>query len=647
MRQLLDNFGGECGVRKMRAIRLAAIVCVAAGIAGGWAGWVHVREARAQAPSGLIDVSALYTKQDAMIPMRDGVRLHTEIYAPKNAAEALPFLITRTPYGTSDDKNGYSSLFNIYQEMIPEGYIFVMQDIRGRYGSEGKFVMQRPARDRRDAKSIDEGTDTYDTIDWLLKNVSNNNGRAGLLGISYGGWLTAMALLEPHPALKAVSEQASPADMFLGDDFHHNGAFRLSYGFEYAAMMETGKTNFIFHFDKYDTYEWYLALGPLSNVDRNYLHGELPTWEDFVNHPNYDSFWQKQAFYPYLKDMHLTVPDLNVAGWWDQEDFYGPVKIYETLEKHDTNHLNYLVVGPWNHGGWARSDGESLGRVKFGSATSKYFRANVQAKWFAHWLKDKGELPFKKALTFQTGTNKWVPFDAWPPKENVSEKKLYFGADGKLSFDAPEETGAEAFDSYISDPAHPVPYRHRPVEETYGPGSHWYTWLVEDQRFVDSRPDTVNWSTGALDHDVCVAGDIVAHLYASTTGSDSDWVAKLIDVYPEEYKAEPSMGGYELMIADEVFRGRFRNSFEKPEAIVPNQVTPYTIDLHTNDHCFLKGHRIMVQVQSTWFPIIDRNPQKFVPSIFKAKASDYIKATQRIYRSRKYPSNVEIPVVQR
>ncbi|HKV28159.1 MAG TPA: CocE/NonD family hydrolase [Candidatus Acidoferrales bacterium] len=629
----------------MRRMWIVVVLCVGAMVAALCGGPRRVRGE--QAAADLIDLSQSYSKMDAMIPMRDGVKLHTEIYAPKNATEALPFLITRTPYGTSDDKNGYSSLFNIYQEMIPEGYIFVMQDIRGRYKSEGKFVMQRPPRDRNGAKSIDEGTDTYDTIDWLLKNVPNNNGRAGLLGISYGGWLTAMALLEPHPALKAVSEQASPADMFLGDDFHHNGAFRLSYGFEYAAMMETGKTNFIFHFDKYDTYEWYLALGPLSNVNKDYLHGELPTWDDFVNHPNYDSFWQKQAYYPYLKDMHLTVPDLNVAGWWDQEDFYGPVKIYETLEKHDTDHLNYLVVGPWNHGGWSRSDGESLGAVKFGSATSKYFRANVQAKWFAYWLKGKGRVPFQKALTFQTGTNQWVPFDAWPPKSNVTMKRLYFQSGAKLSFDAPEEAGTEAFDSYISDPAHPVPYRHRPIEETYGPGSHWYTWLVEDQRFVDSRPDTVSWSTGALDQDVCVAGDIVAHLYASTTGSDSDWVAKLIDVYPEEYAAEPSMGGYELMIADEVFRGRFRNSFEKPEAIVPNQVTPYTIDLHTNDHCFLKGHRIMVQVQSTWFPIIDRNPQKFVPSIFKATASDYIKATQRIYRSRKYPSNVEIPVVQR
>ena len=627
----------------MKPAKRIVILCFAAALVALCVAPQHARAARTQ--SSLLDVSQLFTKMDVMIPMRDGVHLHTEIYVPKNSNGPLPFLITRTPYGTNDDAKGYSRIFNIYQEMIPDGYIFVMQDIRGRYKSEGTFVMQRPPRDRRDPKSIDEGTDTYDTIDWLVKNVPNNNGRAGLLGISYGGWLTTMALLEPHSALKAVSEQASPADMFLGDDFHHNGAFRLSYGFEYAAMMETGKTNFIFHFDKYDTYEWYLALGPLGNVDRNYLHGQLPTWEDFVNHPNYDSFWRKQAFYPYLKNMHLTVPDLNVAGWWDQEDFYGPVKIYETLEKHDTNHLNYLVVGPWNHGGWSHGDGSSLGRVQFGSATSKYFRENVQAKWFAYWLKGKGSLPFQKALTFQTGSNKWVPFDAWPPKTGVTPQKLYFRSGSGLSFDPPRQTGAKAFDSYISNPAHPVPYRHRPIEETYGPGSHWYTWLVQDQRFVDSRPDTVSWSTGALDHDVCVAGDIVAHLYASTTGSDSDWVAKLIDVYPENYTPEPSMGGYELMIADEVFRGRFRNSFEKPEAIVPNQVTPYTIDLHTNDHCFLTGHRIMVQVQSTWFPIIDRNPQKFVPNIFKASASDYVKTTQKIYRSRQYPSSVEVPVL--
>jgi len=593
-----------------------------------------------------VPASEVFTKRDVMIPMRDGVRLHTEIYTPKNARGPLPFMITRTPYGTNDDPSGYSRLLNLYRAMWPDGYIFVMQDIRGRYGSEGHFVMQRPPRDKSNPHSIDEGTDTYDTINWLLQNVPNNNGRAGLAGISYGGWLTTMALLEPNPALKAVSEQASPANMFLGDDFHHNGAFRLSYAFEYAAEMETGKTDVLFHFDKYDTFEWYLDLGPLSNVDAKYLHGRIPTWEDYVNHPNYDSFWQKQAFYPYLKNLHLSVPNLNVAGWWDQEDFYGPVEIYETLERHDTNHFNYLIVGPWNHGGWAHGQGSSLGRIQFGQPTSKEFRDDVQAKWFAYWLKGEGELPFHKVRTFETGSDKWVDYDAWPPTSDVTERRLYFHADRRLSFAAPQETGSKAFDSYISDPANPVPYRHRPIEETYGPGSHWYTWLVQDQRFVDNRPDTMSWSTGTLDSNVCVAGDIVAHLYASTTGSDSDWIAKLIDVYPESYAPDPTMGGYELMIADEVFRGRFRHSFEKPEPITPGKVTPYTIDLHTNSHCFLKGHRIMVQVQSTWFPIIDRNPQKYVPNIFKAKASDYIETTQRIYRSKQYPSNVEIPVVR-
>ncbi len=588
---------------------------------------------------------ALFVKTDVMIPMRDGVKLHTEIYAPRNASEKLPLFLTRTPYGLGDDDAGYSRLLGLYREMFADGYIFVMQDIRGRYGSEGQFVMARAPRDRKDPKSIDEGTDTYDTIDWLVKNVPGNNGRAGEAGISYGGWLTAMSLIEPHPALKAVSEQATPADMFLGDDFHHNGAFRLSYGFEYAAMMETGKTNFQFQFDKYDTFEWYLGLGPLSNANKLYFHGTLPTWNDFVAHPNYDAFWQKQAFAPYFKDLTLTVPNLNVAGWWDQEDFFGPMKVYELLEKHDTKHNNFVAVGPWNHGGWARSDGTKLGSVDFGSNTSAYFRERIQAPWFAYWLKDKGTQPLKAAMTFETGANKWRTWDAWPPREGVSARKLYFRGDGKLSFEAPGEK-REAFDSYISDPANPVPYRTRPVEETYSEGSRWYTWLLEDQRFVQQRPDTLSWATEPLTDDVTVAGDIVAHLFASTTGTDSDWIVKFIDVYPERFEPDHKMGGYELIISDEVFRGRFRKSFEKPEAIVAGEVTPFTIDLHTNDHVFLKGHRIMVQVQSTWFPVIDRNPQKFVPNIFEATAEDYQKATQKIWRTAEYPSNVELPVVK-
>jgi len=590
--------------------------------------------------------SAIFVKTDAMIPTRDGVKLHTEIYTPKNAAKKLPLLITRTPYGLADDEAGYSRLLGLYREMFADGYIFVMQDIRGRYLSEGKFVMGRAPRDRKDAKSIDEGTDTYDTIEWLLRNVQNNNGRVGEAGISYGGRLTAMALIEPHPALKAVSEQATPEDMFLGDDFHHNGAFRLSYGFEYAAMMETGKTNFQFEFDKYDTFEWYLGLGPLSNANKLYFHGTLPTWNDFVAHPNYDQFWQKQAFAPYFKDLTLTVPNLNVAGWWDQEDFFGPMKVYELLEKNDTKHNNYLAVGPWNHGGWARTDGTKLGNIDFGSNTSAYFRKYIQAPWFAYWLKDKGTQPVKEAMTFETGANEWKTWEAWPPREGVTPRKLYFHGDGKLSFDVPRPEEANTFDSYISDPANPVPYRTRPVEETYSEGSRWYTWLVEDQRFVQQRPDTLSWKTEPLAENMTVAGDIVAHLFASTTGTDSDWIVKLIDVYPERYEADRKMGGYELMIADEVFRGRFRKSFEKPEPIVAGEVTPFTIDLHTNDHMFQKGHRIMVQVQSTWFPVIDRNPQKFVPNIFEAKAEDYQMATQKIYRTEQYPSNVEVPVVK-
>jgi putative CocE/NonD family hydrolase len=597
-----------------------------------------------QAPA--VDYSTTFDKVDVMIAARDGVKLHTEIYAPKNATEPLPIVLERTPYGLIDDEKGYSRKIKRYAEMIPDGYIFVFQDIRGRYGSEGTFVMQRPVRDPKNAKAVDEGTDTYDTIDWLVKNVPRNNGRVGLLGISYGGWLTVMGMLEPHPALKAVSEQASPADMFLGDDFHHNGAFRLSYGFEYAALMETGKTNFSFQFDRFDTYEWYLKLGALSNANDKYLHGSLPTWDNFVAHPDYDAFWKDQAMPSILTKIKPKVPNLNVAGWWDQEDAYGPMKIYELMEKNDPDHLNYLVAGPWNHGGWARSTGTSLGGIPLGSDTALYFRQKIEAPWFAYWLKNKGALPLKEALLFQSGSDTWTSFDSWPPRE-AQPRNLYFHEDGKLSFDAPKSSNDESFDSYVSDPAHPVPYRHRPIDTTY-PEDHpggWYTWLLEDQRFVDQRPDVLTWQTEALSEDVTLAGQVTAKLFASTTGTDSDWIVKLIDVYPEKVAEDWKLSGYELMIADEVFRGRFRNSFEKPEPIAAGVVTPFTIDLHTANHVFKKGHRIMVQVQSTWFPLIDRNPQKFVPNIFEAKESDFQQAMQRIYRSQKFPSSVAISVL--
>ena len=584
--------------------------------------------------------AAGYTAQAVMIPMRDGIRLHTRIFTPKDQHGPLPIILLRTPYGIAHAEDNFTMYLKTLAE---EGYIFVFQDIRGKFGSEGTFVMQRPAREPGDTKALDEGTDTYDTIDWLVKHVPDNNGRVGMLGISYGGWLTIMAGLEPHPALKAISPQASPSDMWLGDDFHHNGAFRLSYGFEYAAMMESAKDVQQFQFDRYDTYDWYLRLGPLANVNAEYLHGTIPTWNDYVAHPDYDAFWKRQTLIPYIRG--VKVPTLNVAGWWDQEDFYGPVHIYEALEKFDTHHLNYLVVGPWNHGGWGRGMGDRLGAVPFGSATSVYFRDHIQAPFFAYYLKDQGHLDLPEATTFEAGTNTWKRWNAWPPKTGVEDRALYFHVDRTLSFDKPAAAD-EAFDSYVSDPAHPVPYRHRPIQPTYFPaGSGWYTWLVEDQRFVDDRPDVLTWETAPLDHDVTIAGRVMADLFASTTGSDADWIVKLIDVYPEHYPEDWSLAGYELMVSDEVFRGRYRTSVEKPSAIRPGAIDEYAFSLHTQNYTFRKGHRLMVQVQSSWFPIIDRNPQTFVPNIFKATAADFRTATQRIYRSARYPSHVTIPVV--
>src|SRR5712691_1842936 len=591
-----------------------------------------------------VDYAQRFDKREAMIPMRDGVKLYTEIYSPKDAAEALPILMNRTPYGISNAEKGVSNMIYRYADMVPDGYIFVFQDIRGRYGSEGKFVMLRPIHDAADAKGIDESTDTYDTIDWLVKNVPHNNGRVGLDGISYDGFLVTMGMVNPHPALKAASEQACMGDTWLGDDFFHNGAFRLSYAFEYAPLLETSTENYSFPFDRFDVYDFYLRLGPLANANAKYFHGTIPSWNEFVAHPNYDEFWKRHAVAYGLKEP--TVPNLNVAGWWDQEDFYGPMATYERLEKSDKKNLNFIVAGPWNHGGWGHGPGQSLGEIPFGSDTGVYFRRNIEAPWFAFWLKDKGKLPLKEAMMFQTGSDTWTVFDAWPPRE-AKTRSLYFHGDGKLSFEAPDTDASQAFDSYESDPAHPVPYRQRPVDRTYPhdhPGS-WYTWLVQDQRFVDERPDVLTWQTEELAEDVTVAGQVTGKLFASTTGSDSDWVVKLIDVYPQKVSADWKLSGYELMIADEIFRGRYRHSFEMPEAITPNEVTPYTIDLHTANHVFKKGHRMMVQVQSTWFPLYDRNPQKFVPNIFAAKESDFQKATQRVYRSKRFPSSVEISVL--
>ena len=593
--------------------------------------------------AGVSQDTSAFEKREAMIPMRDGVKLHTSWYVPKSATGALPIIYSRTPYGIEHADRAFGSY---YQALVREAYIFAFQDIRGRFGSEGTFVMQRKP-DHRETRGVDESTDAYDTIDWMIHNIPNNNGRVGMLGISYDGWTTGEALIDPHPALRAASPQASPDDMFLNDDFHHQGAFRLSYGFEYAVLTEAADTNSAFDFGRYDTYDWYLELGPLGNANARYLHGKLPSWNNFAAHPNHDEFWKSQALSTYLQK--TTVPTLNVAGWWDQEDFVGPIRIYEAMEPSDTAHKNFLVVGPWNHGGWAGGPGRQLGNIDFASNTGEYFRDSVQAPFFAYYLKDKGPLNLPEALTFEAGANVWVRNDAWPARANVTPHKLYFRENRSLSFTAPT-SAAPTYDSYVSDPANPVPYRNRPVQPTYyAKGSGWYTWLLQDQRFVDHRADVLSWETPPLDSDVVIRGAIAAHLFASTTGSDADWVVKLIDVYPENYEnpAAPRVtGGYELMVANDVFRGRFRTSFERAQAIVPNRVVEYTVDLHTQDYRFLKGHRIMVQVQSTWFPLIDRNPQRFVANIFEAKASDFRTATQRIYRWGAQASYVELPVFQ-
>jgi hypothetical protein len=577
-----------------------------------------------------------------MVPVRDGVRLHTDLYIPKGQHPALPFIMLRTPYGIGGAPR---QLRSYLKDLADDGYIFVFQDIRGRYGSEGEFLMNRPAFHLTDPKAVDESTDTYDTVDWLLKNIPDNTGGVGVLGISYPGWLAAMAGIDPHPAVKAISPQAPMTDTGLDDDFFHQGAFRLSYGFEYSSDLELSKDESVpLPITRFDTYDWYLAQGSLANLTR-LLSGKVPTWTNFTRHPTYDAFWRQRALPNYLTK--LSVPTLTVGGWWDQEDFYGALKTYATLERLDTQGINFLVMGPWNHGGWSRGPGNKLGAIDFGDSTSVYFRQKVQAPWFAHWLKGKDELALPEALLFTAGSNDWRRYDQWPPA-NATPKRLYFHANGELSYDPPttrDSRLATPFDRFISDPAHPVPYRRRPIQQTYdGRGSQWYTWLVEDQRQVERRPDVLSWEMSPLTEDLTVAGDISATLFATTTGRDADWVVKLIDVYPDSMPGDWNMGGFQLMVASDIMRGRYRKSFSQPLPVPPNTVTRFTVDLHQQSYTFKRGHRVMVQIQSTWFPVYDRNPQTWVPNIFEAKASDFRAQEHRVYRSATYPSRVEITV---
>ncbi len=596
----------------------------------------------------------VFQLKQVMVPMRDGIRLQTVILTPVSQKEPLPILLQRTPYGVPD--KAPPKVPANYKELAQDGYIFVFQNLRGRFKSEGTFQLSSWV-DLNDPKATNETTDAYDTIDWLVKNVPNNNGRVGIFGVSYLGLTAGMTLLHPHPALKAVSEQAAPVDQWMNDDMHRYGALRLSYALEYSVMEQADKNkNTHFDFDTYDTYEWYRKLGPDADVNAKYLHGTVPYWNDMVEHPNYDGFWKREAW---VRQLHSSpVPNLNVAGFWDQEDPWGPWMIFRNSEENDAQAHNFMVAGPWYHGEWQSEEGSSIGEIPFGGhATAREFREHIEAPFFRYYLHGEGAKFAWKASTFESGSNTWHTYEQWPPSE-AKRENLYLHADGTLSFDAPGSDSAE-FAQYISDPANPVPYRRRPISPTY-PGGDWRTWEVQDQRFGDDRPDVAEFVSAPLDRNITVTGPLSAELFASTSGTDSDFIVKLIDVYPEHAVQNPwkadegpapgeyakSLNGYELPIAMEVRRGRYNESYENPRALMPNEPTKFVIPLRDHDHVFLRGHRIMVQVQSTWFPVIDRNPQRFVASIYLAKPSDFVIATQRIYCSAKLPSHVELPVMR-
>ena len=590
-----------------------------------------------------------YNRSEAMIPMRDGVKLHAVILKPADIAAPLPILMQRTPYGV--DGTTRASFFAQRPELARDGYIYVAEDIRGRYGSEGDFVMMRPLADHRDAKAIDESTDTYDTVAWLIKNVEGNNGRVGVVGTSYPGFLAMMAGIDPHPAVKAISPQAPMIDVWIGDDFFHNGAFRQSYGYDYVMGLESTKTETQVSYgnDKdgkpVDGFDYFLNRGNFAEDVKKSGSRVLPTWKLFLDHPAYDSVWSSRAVEYKLNS--VTVPTLTVGGYYDQEDMFGPQEEYAKLEPHDTNHENFLVLGPWRHGYWSSSS-QRLGNLNYGEPIGTEFRREIEAKFFAHYLKDEPKDESKHepgfdlddTASFQTGSNTWKYYSHFPPTKSRSTA-LYLDGGGLLSWSG---STTQAATPYISDPSDPVPYRHRPIQPTYSNGSEWYNWLTEDQRFVTDRKDVAVWKLPVLTKDLTITGEVVADIFASTTGTDNDLVVKLIDEYPDD-DADATMRGYQLLTNAEIFRGRYLAGYDKPTALAPGSIHEYKFSLHDVDHVFKAGHTVMVEIQSTWFPLYDRNPQTFVRNIMKAKPADYKAATITIYSGPGHDSAIEIPVM--
>jgi len=600
---------------------------------------------------------AHYTKYEYRIPMRDGVRLFAAVYVPKDEAQPYPIILMRTPYSVAPyGADNYKPQIGPSFAAEKEGFIFAYEDVRGRYMSEGTFVDVRPHKPHYDGPAdTDESTDTYDTIDWLIKHVANNNGKVGMWGISYPGFFAAYGLIDSHPALKAVSPQAPMGDVGNGDDGYHNGAFHLAANFRfYAAFLpragEPARSQPGLGFDAgtMDAYDFFLRMGPISNADEKYLKHKSTYWDDTIKHDTYDEYWQSRAQAPYMK--HVTPAVMWVGGWFDAEDLAGPLKLFNSLEKHGPLAPDTLVMGPWRHGGWARDPGETLGNLNFKTKTSEYFQENIELPFFVENLKGKGnglkaaaDAGVPKAIVFETGRNEWHRFDAWPPK-NSTAHALYFDADGKLSWTAPAAAG---FDEYLSDPGKPVPSTG---EIAPGMGMP-VDYMTFDQRFASTRPDVLTYETEPLDRDVTIAGPITPVLRVSTSGTDSDFIVKLIDVYPNDYpNPDPNfkgvyMGGYQQMVRGEPFRGKFRNSLSKPEPFTPGK--PEQIEFWMPDvfHTFRSGHRIMVQIQSSWFPLVDRNPQQFL-DIPSARAEDFRKATERVYRGGADGSHLNVLVVE-
>jgi len=597
------------------------------------------------------EVKARYTKYEFRIPMRDGVHLFTSVYVPKDAGagKPYPFLIQRTPYSVGPyGTDNYRKHLGPAPVFEKDGFIFVYQDVRGRFMSEGTFVEMTPHKDvKKSAKDVDESTDAYDTIDWLLKNVPGNNGKAGLYGISYPGFFVAASMIDSHPALKACSPQAPMADLYTGDDAYHNGAFMLAANFGFYTFFKPHVQPQLpparfpeFEFGTNDGYEFFLKLGPLGNAKVKYLTDPQSYWDDQANHTVYDDYWRAHNIAAHMKNVRCAV--MTVGGLFDAEDIMGPYRIFRAVGEGNPGTPNVLVEGPWFHGGWSvPGGGDHLGAVNFAAKNSDYFNEEILFPFFRQHLKDGVEAKTAKVTIFETGTNVWRRYDSWPPK-NVEGKKLYFGANGRLSFEAPKESG---FDEYVSDPSRPVPF----IEgfDTEVPRE----YMSADQRFAAKRPDVLVYETEPLDEDVTVAGEVMPRLFVSSSGTDSDFDVKVIDVYPMNFpdpKPNPKdlhMGGYEQLVRGEPFRAKFRNSFEKPEALTPNQPTALNFSLPSVNHTFRRGHRIMVQIQSTWFPLTDRNPQKF-EDISKASAADFQKATERVYRGGTQASSLILPVLK-